>query len=176
MDNLMEEHFFQGRAVATCSALSQQARSTAIKLHQVLSTGSVKDDGLLKQLGLLSARLPLFRQHADQLGHCIADTPVVLDDLGSVLISSLAECQNAFGTIADRLEPGSGGLTSEAIACYESLLNANARLFVFLTQLLVMEIEEEQRSKLSSHEARTIVDAAHNASLAVISFEYATEN
>ena len=130
--------FSQASATATCSGLSVTAQSTSAKIQQLLATGAVPDEALQKQLSVLAARLRTFRQHVAQLGRCIADTPVVHHQLGDVLKSALPECQTALESVPGRLAPGSGGLTEDAIACYETLVMAYVRFWVLATQLLIM--------------------------------------
>ncbi|KAK4152689.1 hypothetical protein C8A00DRAFT_16038 [Chaetomidium leptoderma] len=168
--------FSQPSAAASCSALSGTAQSTTAKIQELISAGAVAEDTLGRQLSFLSSRVQQFRQHVDQLGHCIADASVVHPQLGDVLKSSLAECQNALGTVSNKLEPGSGGLSADAIACDQTLMAAYLRLFVLATQLLIMETGQEQQSKLANPASRAIVDTAHEASLRVLSFNYVTEN
>jgi hypothetical protein len=137
------EHFSQASAAAACSGLSRSAQSTAAKIQATTAAGAVRDIALQDELSFLSARLQQFRLHADQLGHCVADANVVHRQLGDTLISTLVECQNALGTVSARLEPGSGGLDSNALAHHEAFVAAHSRFFVLGTQLLTMWVTRQ---------------------------------
>ncbi|KAK4234257.1 hypothetical protein C8A03DRAFT_37982 [Achaetomium macrosporum] len=168
--------FSRTSATTSCSALSRTAQSTAAKIQSVLSTGDVGDDALRKQLSVASARLELFRHHADQLGRCVADAPAVDLQLGDSLTWILADCSNALQSVADRLEPGTGGLDGDAVFLFENFVAACSRFFVLGSQLLIMETEQEQHSKLADRSASVIVAAAHGACHRLLAFNYATEN
>ncbi|KAK3309373.1 uncharacterized protein B0T15DRAFT_570167 [Chaetomium strumarium] len=168
--------FSRASASASCSALSKTAQSAAAKIETVLSSGDVGDDALRKQLSVMSARLELFRHHAEQLGRCIADAPVVHPELGNNLTWTLADSSNALGSIADTLAPGSGGLDRGALSLFENLVAACSRFFVLGSQLLIMETEQEQHSKLVDPGASSIVAAANVACHTALAFNYATEN
>jgi hypothetical protein len=131
-------HFSQASAAATCSALSETAQSTAAKIQQVIAAGAVSEDALEQLLSVFSARLQQFRQHLGQLSHCITDASAIHPEMGDVLRAGLDDCQNALSTVSSKLAPGSGGLSIDAIARYETLVKAYLRLFILATQLLTM--------------------------------------
>jgi hypothetical protein len=139
------DDFSKSIAATTSSALSGEAQATAAKIQKAVTAGVVGDGALQARLSGLSARLQVFRLHADQLSRCIADAPVVHPNLGDVLKSSLAESAHALRTVTGRLEPGSDSLDSHAVSAFEALLAAYTRLFVLGTQLLTMWVLPPQR-------------------------------
>jgi hypothetical protein len=130
--------FSATNATAACSALSKTAQSAAAKIETVLSAEDVGDDALRKQLSGISARLELFRHHAEQLGRCIADAPAVHPELGDSLTWILADSSKALESVAERLAPGTGGLDGEAISLFDEFVAKCSRFFVLGSQLLIM--------------------------------------
>jgi hypothetical protein len=123
------------------SALSTTAQSTATEILELLAAHVVTDEALERRLSVLVAKLQLFRQHADQLGYCYADAPVVHRQLREVVESGLAESLQvlaSLGILAARWKGGSGGIGEDAVALFDTFVAAYSRLFALGTQLLSM--------------------------------------
>ena len=136
------DHFSQSSAASACSALSSAAQGTATKIQGLVEVGAVAEDALQKQLSLLAARLRQFRQHVGQLGHCVSDASTVHPQLGDMLKSSLAECQNALESVSTKLvlDTGPGGVGADTVTRSEVFVMAYMRLFALGTQLLIMRV------------------------------------
>jgi ABC-type nickel/cobalt efflux system permease component RcnA len=133
--------FSQANATATCSALSDKAHSMVVQAQRVLQAARDEsgDQDLYQSHGMLSARLQQLGHHANQLGYLISDATVVHSQLGNILQSGLAECQNALTVVSDGLETGGDGTYDRnAVASYLSFVGAFVSLFVLGDQLLIM--------------------------------------
>ncbi|KAL2022091.1 hypothetical protein VTK56DRAFT_6135 [Thermocarpiscus australiensis] len=158
-------------AVAICSRLSRAAQSIATKIESVLGTGAVAETEPKRRLPYLRTRLQQFRQHVDQLGHCVAGASPVHRQLGEAIIQGLADCESGLTAMSDSLEQVFSGLKVEALSDYERFAAAFSRFFVFAAQLLTIETEEEQQSRLDNQDAQDIPDVAHQAYLRVSSLK-----
>ncbi|KAL2261939.1 hypothetical protein VTK26DRAFT_2947 [Humicola hyalothermophila] len=168
--------FSQADAAGTCAVLSQSAESTYTRLDTIMAGAVVGEEAVRSQLRALSASLNQFRHHVDQLGHCLADAPVVHQELGAVLGAALSECQDALAVVSGRLGPGLGGLEVEALSCYKAFLAAQLRFFFFASQLLTIEVEKLQQFKMAHPDARDVWENARKTCQAVSSFQHLTEN
>jgi hypothetical protein len=133
--------FSQANAAATCSALSDKAHSMVVQAQRVLQAAREEsgDHDLYQSQGMLSSRLQQLGHHANQLGYFISDATVVHSQLGNILQSGLAECQNALTMVSDGLETGGDGTYDRnAVASYLSFVGAFVSLFVLGDQLLIM--------------------------------------
>ncbi|KAH6853124.1 hypothetical protein B0I37DRAFT_743 [Chaetomium sp. MPI-CAGE-AT-0009] len=168
--------FSQATAAATCSVLFDKAQLMVGQTQVVLQ--AVQDDRDLRQsLAALSSRLQQLGHHVNQLGDLIADASVVHSQLGLILQSGLTEYQSALAVVSDGLDMGGDRICDmDAVTSYLSFAAASVGLFVLGAQLLTMEAEQEQQSKLANPGAIAIVDAAHGASERVLSFGYKIKN
>lgn len=132
------KHFSQASAAAACSDLVRAAQSTAAKVQAITIASSMVDQALQRPLSLLIAGLQKFGEHADQLGHCVADASVVHPQLGDALAPAVVDCDNAMSILSDKLEPEQGDISVEAISRYQNFLSRASRFFVLATQLLTM--------------------------------------
>ena len=141
--------FSQADAAAACSALSEQAQSMVPKAKQVPA------DDLRSMLSALPSALAQFSHRASQLGSRVADAPVVQLELGEILKTGLAECQNALDVVSAGLEPeGGAARDADAVAGYVSFVSAYMGFFDVGSQLLVKCVfgpGAESNAILSSH-------------------------
>ncbi|GAB1309851.1 hypothetical protein MFIFM68171_00061 [Madurella fahalii] len=170
------EHFSQVSAAATCSDLARAAQSTATKVQVMVPASSIGDQVIQKRLSFLIAGLQKFGEQADHLGHCVADASVVHPQLRDILKQALLDCENAMSILSDSLLSEHGELGVDTASRYQAFLAASSRFFVFSTQLLTIESEQQQHSKLASPDAQDILDTAHNATKGVFSLRYVTQN
>lgn len=142
-------------ATSTCGALSQRALSTAAEIDEIARHGPAEHPQLQK-LRFLATKLQQFRQHADQLQHCLLDSSVVSERLQGVISRALGDC-DASTAVVDKQVKRAGPLTvprlsSDAMLRTGELLVSYSRLFIFITQLLSMLVH---RSRFEDPVART---------------------
>lgn len=133
--------FSQANAAATCSALSDKAHSMVVQTQRVLQTARDEsgDRDLYQSQGMLSSRLQQLGHHASQLGYFISEATVVDSQLGHILQSGLAECQDALSVVSNGLDTGGDGTYDrDAVVSYLSFVAASVSLFVLGDQLLIM--------------------------------------
>ncbi|KXX76803.1 hypothetical protein MMYC01_205458 [Madurella mycetomatis] len=170
------KHFSQASAAAACSDLVRTAQSAAAKVQAITIASTMADQALQKPLPLLLAGLQKFGEHSGQLGHCVADAAVVHPQLGDVLGPALVDCGNAMSILSDKLESENGELSTEAISRYQGFLSGASRFFVFANQLLTIESEQQQQSKLANPDAQDILDTAQNAAKEVLTLRHVIMN
>ncbi|KAK4202917.1 hypothetical protein QBC40DRAFT_195111 [Triangularia verruculosa] len=108
---------------------------------------------------VLAMKLAIFREHAGQLAVCARGADIILPLLGLELDKAVEQAQRAFAA----LMPDNEGDSSVV-----GFLSSLSRLFVFGTQLLTMNDEQEQKVKLKSEDGRAIFEAANTASRVLI--------
>ncbi|KAK4172217.1 hypothetical protein QBC36DRAFT_338395 [Triangularia setosa] len=152
---------------AKCTALSDAATAA---LATISLAGTEHDEHPDAQIakGLpvnlspareLAARLAIFREHATQLAVCAQEANIVLPRLGLELEKAVEQSQRIFAVLKS---------DKEGDKRVVGFLSALSRLFVFGTQLLTVNDEQEQKAKLESKDGRAIFEAASAASRAVI--------
>ncbi|KAH6651369.1 hypothetical protein F5144DRAFT_559250 [Chaetomium tenue] len=171
--------FSQVKAAATCSALSDKAHSMVVRTRRVLQAARDEpgDHDLHQCLGMLSSRLQQLGHHASQLGYLISDASVVHSQFGDMLQFGLADCQTGLTIVSDGFDAG-GSVADDrdAVTGYLSFAAAFVGLFVLAGQLLIIETEQEQKSKLVNPGAKAIVNAAHSSLERLLSFSYKIRN
>ncbi|KAK0732389.1 hypothetical protein B0T21DRAFT_195197 [Apiosordaria backusii] len=144
---------------AKCTALADAA---TVALAAISLTGTEhaehrKDHVALSPARALAAKLAIFREHATQLAVCVAGADVVLPHLGQELDKAVEGA--LFGVLTS---------DTEGDKTVIEFLSAFSRLFVFGTQLLTMNNEQEQKAKLECEDGQAIFEAASAASRAVV--------
>ncbi|KAK3395769.1 hypothetical protein B0T20DRAFT_395640 [Sordaria brevicollis] len=160
--------------------------------QQQSSSPSLSDPSSLASLTSLSAKLLQFNQHANTLGDCLtsASTSGVALVLATMLEKGLRRCDEAVGVIKGEVEglvsslpkgegekgPGENGSEGKAAKKevdgrvtqeYEDLLIAYARLFIFGSQIVILN-QKEQEEWMAKNDVDKIIDDADAAAEKVL--------